>query len=321
MQKHRSLSYRPYLLQVCRNLEDQNFEPSDKYLPLIISLQNVIEKVDDFFIHSRGEHNLQRSSADLELLRSEVSRIKGSINFPINESRTALLQIHVTELLLNQSISRGSLFGLDDLHAGQHSGLHSAVFLPWLTENMMATKTIIDVYLSLPPGEEAVVSNLEWIALYCGLSLATRLDIVAAQPQIQLATKQLRRLSDVSLTLRQVILRLQTACSRYRSSDDCQHALHHLGLRACRLEAWYLRHLPLETESSSLVTNSEMQTPTSDMDGRTSAPSDAAVLASHASFDAIDDIAISEMLSQIGSDANFGNLMFAMPGLGEDAYH
>ncbi|KAJ3484690.1 hypothetical protein NLG97_g6994 [Lecanicillium saksenae] len=320
MQKYRSLSYKPYILQACRHLEDQKLESSDKFLPLIVSLQNIIEKLDDLFIHSGGPGNLSRSSADLEQLRSEVSRIKRSINFPINESRTTLLQIHVTELLLNQSVSRSSLFGLEDLQAGQQSPLDSATFVPWLTENMMATQSIIDIYLSLPPGEEVTVSNLEWIALYCGLSLATRLDIVAAQPQMQFATKQLRRLCDVSLTLRQVILRLQSASSRYRSSDDCRHALHHLGLRACRLEAWYLRHLPPEMESNHSFTNSEIQTPTSDMEGRSNTSSRAATVPGHASFDAIDDGAISEMLSQIGSDANFGNFFFTMPGLDEDAY-
>lgn len=333
MQKYRSLSHSPYIRQACQSLKEQCLEPSDKYIPVIISLQNIIEQVDDLFTRGSGVTAVQGSSLpDLEILRSEVSRIKRSIDFPISESRkytkafatnfsngilgTALLQIHIAELLLNQSISRSSLFGLEDLRAGQPSDFNTPAFLPWLSENMMATKSIIDVYLSLPSGEEAMVSNLEWIALYCSLSLAARLELVAAQPQIQHATRQLRRLCDVSLTLRQVVLRLESASSKYRDTMDCKHALHHLGLRGRRLETWYLSHLPQEEEIGYSSASSERYTPYLD----SSASTDVAALPSHARADAIDDSVISEMFLQISSDANFGNLFFAMPGLEEEAF-
>lgn len=241
-----------------------------------------------------------------------------------------MLQIQIAELLLNQSGSRRSLFGLENLHEAQHGDESSPAFFPWLSENILATKSIIDVCLSLPSGEEALVPNLDWIALYCGLSLVTRLDIVAAQPQIQYATKQLRRLCDVKLTLRQVVLRLNSVSSKYHGADDCKHALYHLGLRAQRLESWYLQRLPPDTTPSHSASISETYTPYLGMEGPSSSMSSGSdsglpPASTHGPFpplsdDAIDDHIIAEMLSQIGSDANFGNFLFTLPGSEEESY-
>lgn len=182
----------------------------------------------------------------------------------------------------------------------------------------MATKSIIDLCQSLSSEEEHVVTNLEWITLYCGLSLGARLDIVAAQPQIRHLTKHLRRLSDMQHLLRQVSLRMEASSSDDVDDAGDRSAMHHLAKRVDLLEKWHLSRLPEQVSSSS--TPSVTFTPQSgyvgnDMDLSGFAPPtlSGSTELTPESQTAGDSVVLSDIFNSLGSDTNFGDFLFTLP--------
>lgn len=111
----------------------------------------------------------------------------------------------------------------------------------------------------MAPGQENVLSNLEWIILSCGLSFSARFDVLATAPRISHLTQHLRRSLDIRHTLRQVVLRLESIVSLGEDSAGDRDTFYHFLQRAQTIEAWHLR----QTEHSSLSTSTNINvTPT-----------------------------------------------------------
>ncbi|OAA71823.1 hypothetical protein LEL_09058 [Akanthomyces lecanii RCEF 1005] len=258
----------------------------------------------------------QSFSARVEALRQELSYLKGSVNFPLMENKILHLQAHTAELLLYQCATSASIFGLEHLGDGQYNQTTSAAFLPWLSESILATKSIIDISQAVMPEEQPLVTNLEWIVLYCGLSLGTRLDIVAAQPQIQHATRQLRRLSDIKHILRQAILRMEPSSADAIDENADEQVMHGLAKRVKLLQTWHRDRLPHEYRESE--TDSTRYTPNNlssggDCDDFTTPALTSSVGLTPEDLGVTDPLLISELLAGLGADANFGDFSFTLP--------
>lgn len=145
------------------------------------------------------------------------------------------------ELLLSQSTPHGTAFGLDKFDRASWEDQAGSV--EWLSSSISAVRSIISVMLMLPHGEETAMSNIGWITLYCGLSLAVRLDIVLSHARFAAPVQHLRQFLDITHTLRQVILRLEAT-----ASSDAEHPFHSLAKRVRRVEE---RHKTLLNEMSS----------------------------------------------------------------------
>ena len=167
----------------------------------------------------------------------------------------------------------------------------SGAFLRWLSDSILAAKGITNVLMSLPASEEASMTNLEWIVLYCGLSLAARLDILAAHSTIAPATRQLRRFLDVGHVMRQAVLRLETAAG--------QCVFEQLAKRAKRLQEWYLERLAQTSIPASSVGSS---TPSWNPDMLQEAA------------DTLDGQMISETLLGLGGELGLGSFSFLNSG-------
>lgn len=213
---------------------------------------------------------------------------------------------------------RANIFGLDRLCANPtaQGPIQPSAFVAWLSESILATHSILDIFRSLPSGEEAFTPNLEWIGLYCGVSLATRLDILASQPSIRHATKYIRRLSDVSLTLRQALLRLESLVSA--AGDGEGDAMHQLSLRAKRLESWYHERLAQaslqqqgETDGlGSMMTGSDASSSL----GSFQTPSNGQLVEGDVNGSGYgNDYSVSDILSALGTDVSFSDFLFAAP--------
>lgn len=91
LQKFRCMSYNPYILQASYNLAAQQLEPNDKVIPLIISFQSIIEKVENVFAGREVTAEAETfPTPSLGFLQAEMSQVKNSITFPISESRKFL---------------------------------------------------------------------------------------------------------------------------------------------------------------------------------------------------------------------------------------
>lgn len=184
----------------------------------------------------------------------------------------------------------------------------SSTFLAWLSESILATKSIVDAFWSIHVGEEVFVPNLEWIGLYCGLSLATRLDVLAARRPFQTATRHLRQLSDIQLTLRQAILRLESASNNLESNND--DALSYFTLRAKRLETWYIGHaLGSAGHADAIDANVEASTTTytaNDCEDNSFQEPD-----ENTCVGMVEDYSVSNILSTLGPNIDFGGCLFS----------
>jgi hypothetical protein len=174
-----------------------------------------------------------------------------------NNAATILLQLHVLDLIICQPSPDGISYGPNGFQSLQQ-GADQNRFLDWLSQSMSAAKSLISVVLLLPQGEEDSMPNIGWIMLYCAVSLAVRLDLVAAQPENAQTAGHLRRILDMSHTLRQIVLRMEAA-SGPDTGDTEPSPYWDLARRARRIERWYLERCgPVESpDVGSIFASSE----------------------------------------------------------------
>jgi hypothetical protein len=254
------MSHSPYISKCCEHLGLLNMHPTDKYLVYIIRVQTLIERVDDIVSKPSAAQDLSPFWEETQRIAQECAEIKATLRFPLSDSRKfpgadhllstqiyiadmssapLLLQLHMLELLLSQSSPRGTPFGLDKFQPTQNPAEGQAALIDWLSASMSAARSLISVILVLPHGEEMAMSNMGWIMMYCGLSLAVRLDLIAIRRAISGSTGHLRRFLDMPHTLRQIVLRLEAARHGDKATAANLHPFEGLARRVRRLEQWY----------------------------------------------------------------------------------
>ncbi|RKL31786.1 hypothetical protein BFJ70_g9575 [Fusarium oxysporum] len=260
LQKSHHFRYSPFILECCHKLLSRGTAPSDRHLPYIIYLQKLTEEVDDAVIEATGAFRGSRQDklpAELHRIRERYTSTKSSLPFPLSESPTILLQLHVLDLLICQPSPDGVSYGLNGFQSLQQ-GADQSRLLDWLSQSMSAAKSLISVILLLPQGDEDTMPNIGWIMLYCAVSLSVRLDLVAAQPENAQTAGHLRRILDMPHTLRQIVLRMESA-SNSNPGDGESDPYFGLARRARRIERWYLERCgPVESpEVGSLFGSTE----------------------------------------------------------------
>ncbi|KAF4982477.1 hypothetical protein FZEAL_1902 [Fusarium zealandicum] len=229
----------------------------------------LIENVEDIVSRTSPTNDGAQFSVESQQIAQSCADIKSTLPFPLSESllfpAPLLLHLYMLELLLSQSSPQGTPFGLDKFQIGQDLSRDQGRLIDWLSASMSASRSLISVILILPRGEEAAMSNIGWIMMHCGLSLAVRLDLIAAKGDISRLTKHLRRLLDMPHTIRQIVLRLETAASSAAKStapsemsntaSNC-HPFDRLAKRARQLEDWYLSRV---AQQAAQPTSSETQ--------------------------------------------------------------
>ncbi|EXM19403.1 hypothetical protein FOTG_12652 [Fusarium oxysporum f. sp. vasinfectum 25433] len=246
LQKTRQFFYTPYITACCEHLASWNEYPTDKYLPYMITVQTLIEGVEDLVNNTVSTNNGLQFFSGCQEISQKCTEIKETLPFPLSESPPLLLQIHILELLLSQSSPRGTSFGLDKFNNQLE---HESSLIDWLSASMSAARSLISVILVMPQGEEMYMSNMGWIMMNCGLNLAVRLDLVAARGSISGSMQHLRRFLDMRHTLRQLVLRFEATPGQDAPLD---HPFYALAKRIRRLENWYLSQAEHQTPDSSV---------------------------------------------------------------------
>ncbi|RKK95161.1 hypothetical protein BFJ68_g14887 [Fusarium oxysporum] len=246
LQKTRQFFYTPYITACCEHLASWNEYPTDKYLPYMITVQTLIEGVEDLVNNTVSTNNGLQFFSGCQEISQKCTEIKETLPFPLSESPPLLLQIHILELLLSQSSPRGTSFGLDKFN---NQFEHESSLIDWLSASMSAARSLISVILVMPQGEEIYMSNMGWIMMNCGLNLAVRLDLVAARGSISGSMQHLRRFLDMRHTLRQLVLRFEATPGQDAPLD---HPFYALAKRIRRLENWYLSQAEHQTPDSSV---------------------------------------------------------------------
>lgn len=234
MQKARMFKYTPYILKCCHRITAHGGKPTDKYLPYIIYLQKLIEELDDAVSMS---HEALYLTTELQRIKEMYLQTKTSLPFALSESPTIQQQLHVLELLICQPSPDSVALGPNGFQNVQVAESSNGL-LDWLSQSLAAAKSIISVFLTLPGGEEGLLPNMSWVVLYSSASLAVRLDLLAAHYDMG----HLRRILDMTYTLRQIRLRLESAAGFDSSPEVPRNAFYHLNIKAQQVERWYLHH-------------------------------------------------------------------------------
>lgn len=272
LEKSQYFAFTPYISRVCEELAQkrEGHVPTDNHLRYIVQLQRLIGEVNETAARGSLEPpSREEAAAILQRVKQAGDNIKATLPFPQSDSRKPvslfsqsigiryrqlirgtpaliLMQLNLLELLLSQMTSSGGPFGLDRFADAADSQVrpaeeNHATLVNWLSTSISAARSLVSAILVLPPGEEGAVSNIEWIATQCALSLAVRLDLVAAYGSASESTRHLGRFLDMPHTLRHIVMRLESAASSDVDATGDRDTFYHLAHRARRLESWCLR--------------------------------------------------------------------------------
>ncbi|KAF4340208.1 cercosporin resistance [Fusarium beomiforme] len=319
LQKSHHFRYSPFILECCHNLLSTGTYPSDRHLPYIIYLQKLTEEVDDAVIEATGAIRGSRQdklASELHRIRERYTSTKSSLPFPLSESPTILLQLHVLDLLICQPSPDGISYGPSGFQSLQQ-GADQNRLLDSLSQSMSAAKSLISVILLLPQGDEDTMPNIGWIMLYCAVSLSVRLDLVAAQPENAQTAGHLRRILDMPHTLRQIVLRMESA-SNSNPGDGESDPYFGLARRARRIERWYLERCgPVESPEVGSLFGSTETSPsnpfTAEMGLTPSSFQDAGLVPSFQITGESDDMWMTNILADLEVDPGMENLLFTGP--------
>ncbi|KAF5632776.1 cercosporin resistance [Fusarium sp. NRRL 52700] len=319
LQKSHHFRYSPFILECCHSLLSGGTAPSDRHLPYIIYLQKLTEEVDDAVIEATGAIRGSRQDklpAELHRIRERYTSTKSSLPFPLSESPTILLQLHVLDLLICQPSPDGISYGPNGFQSLQQ-GADQSRLLDWLSQSMSAAKSLISVILLLPQGDEDTMPNIGWIMLYCAVSLSVRLDLVAAQPENAQTAGHLRRILDMPHTLRQIVLRMESA-SNSNPGDGESDPYFGLARRARRIERWYLERCgPVESPEVGSLFGSTETSPsnpfTADIGLTPSSFQDPGLVPSLQITGESDDTWMTNILADLEVDPGMESLLFTGP--------
>ena len=158
------------------------------------------------------------------------------------------------ELAASQHSLPGSPLAIGVEHEAQITGLFS--------DSVLAAKSLLDILITMAPGHEKALTNLEWISLSYAVSFSARLDVLMADPRIAHLTSQARRRLGFQYTIRQAILRLRSIITPGTDrSGDCDTFSHFLR-RAETVEVRSSRQVRSPTAPSDVVATPSSREPT-----------------------------------------------------------
>ncbi|KAF4432454.1 hypothetical protein CFRS1_v013653 [Colletotrichum fructicola] len=235
LQKLRIVTLTTYMTETADRLAEVAEYPSDQYLPYIIRLQRVAEDIDDI-VKNESTLDPMQIQAAVSDARERIDLFKNNLSFPLGDCPILVPQMHTIQLCLNQLSLPDAPFAL---HKPQNPS--SQRLIQGLSESIVSAKSLVSILLHTPPGQEVYFPNIVWVMLHCGNTLAARLDLQAADPRISFMTEHLRQFSDIGHTIRQVVLRLESATSPDVDDRGDRDSFYHFLIRTKRVEKWTQR--------------------------------------------------------------------------------
>ncbi|CAK7225877.1 hypothetical protein SEUCBS140593_006052 [Sporothrix eucalyptigena] len=173
-----------------------------------------------------------------------------------DRAATLYLQVYFLELLLGQMALPGFPFGN---RRPDRPIVYDAQLASSLATVVSASRSLVGFLISMTPGEEFAITNMAWVMLSCGMSLAVRLDVLIKDPRIAPLTQHLVQFLDIRHSIRQIILRLESAAATHASTDtDGQNTFRQFLTRARAIESWHLQQLPMAGSHEDVGTDSSL---------------------------------------------------------------
>lgn len=108
-----------------------------------------------------------------------------------------------------------------------------------LCEGLEGAKSFLDLYLWLPPKSEMALTNIEWIQLSFGVTLAAKFAIVSRDPHVEAQTRELRHRLNIDHVFRHLVLRIGALVGRAGEGNKTKDIFYHYEQRTRKIQSWY----------------------------------------------------------------------------------
>lgn len=108
-----------------------------------------------------------------------------------------------------------------------------------LCEGLEGAKSFLDLYLWLPPKSEMALTNIEWIQLSFGVTLAAKFAIVSRNPHVEAQTRELRNRLNIDHVFRHLALRIGALVGRAGDGNKHKDIFFYYEQRTRKIQSWY----------------------------------------------------------------------------------
>ncbi|KAK2806465.1 hypothetical protein FQN50_005883 [Emmonsiellopsis sp. PD_5] len=256
LQKRPMFSHTQAIDDFCRSLSNTAEYETDKYIPYIIQLQLIMEKIDRLDTRHLEELNTSTGSAAelyVTTIQSDLQNFHASLPFPLTENFLLFLHLHTVELYLYQI----SLFTHPSTFPSPSStnppNTIQTTFLPLsparltlLTSGLQTSTSLFTHFLTLPPGTEQSFNNTTLVSLAFTLIVSAKQAITALGESAYRATLPQRRrmldMADVLVGVEGRVSAVAVAGGGVVDGEGDVSAFAHFLKRVRWLRGWYEGH-------------------------------------------------------------------------------
>lgn len=138
-----------------------------------------------------------------------------------------------------------------------------------LCEGLEGAKSFLDLYLWLPPKSEMALTNIEWIQLSFGVTLAAKFAIVSRNPHVETQTRELRNRLNIDHVFRHLALRIGALVGRAGEGNKQKDIFYYYEQRTRKIQSWYEKMIratgpaspPQATFPGSSMSHAQSQSP------------------------------------------------------------
>lgn len=137
-----------------------------------------------------------------------------------------------------------------------NSGTDPARPFPWSTWRLeilccglMAARSVLGSFLSLPELTGKAFTNSQWVQLGFAITVATKLSIAAVEKGVARETISYRQSLGMSNILKHCILRTGALVTSYEDENGVKDVFYHFQQRGKRIQAWFESHFPKDADA------------------------------------------------------------------------
>lgn len=258
LDKMNTFTCTPFIEEGCLTLQQKAEYRTDKDLYYVIRLQKIIENIDQ--VAKAAHHSDTEAHSSYLRVRAELEEFRVYLCSDVSDSHLLFMQFHTAKLFLYQ-------VAFFERNLQQSPYLHLNI----LCEGLEGAKSFLDLYLWLPPKSEMALTNIEWIQLNFGVTLAAKFAIVSRDPHVEAQTRELRNRLNIDHVFRHLVLRIGALVGRAGAGNKQKDIFYHYEQRTRKIQKWYEKMIRA-TGTASPPHASHQQVPSSHPQSQTSLP-------------------------------------------------
>ncbi|KAF1928207.1 uncharacterized protein M421DRAFT_420747 [Didymella exigua CBS 183.55] len=226
LDKMNTFACTPFIEEGCLLLQQKAEYRTDKDLYHVVRLQQILENIDQ--IAKVAHHSEADAHSSYLRVRAELEAFRVYLCSDVSDSHLLFMQFHTAKLFLYQ-------VAFFERNLQQSPYLHLNI----LCEGLEGAKSFLDLYLWLPPKSEMALTNIEWIQLSFGVTLAAKFAIVSRNPHVEAQTRELRHRLNIDHVFRHLALRIGALVGRAGDGNKQRDIFYYYEQRTRKIQNWY----------------------------------------------------------------------------------